>query len=87
MPPLHRDYIVSGPHTLKGGRLTFKTGGALLGSEARQAMIVGKELTVTLMEPGGLKDVTGKVLSVELVKGAKPAQWEIVIKVAKGSER
>ncbi len=82
MPPLHRDYIITGPHTLKGGRLTFQAKGSLLGSDARQAMASGRTLTVCLSAPEGVREVVGKVLSVELIKGTPPTAWEIVMKVA-----
>jgi hypothetical protein len=82
MPPLHLDRFVTGPYTLKGGRLTFQTSGSLLGSDARQAMTSGRTLTISLTTPEGIRGVTGKVLSVELIKGTPPTAWEIVMKVA-----
>ena len=82
MPPLHRDHVVIGPHTLKGGKLTFRTAGALLASDARHAMAARRSFTVALTGPDGLKEVTGKVLSVELVEGVEPAQWETVIRLS-----
>jgi hypothetical protein len=79
--PLHREHVVIGPSTVKGGKLTFWTAGPLLASKARQAMGVGREFTVYLAA-NGLKEVTGKVLRVHLVEGAQTAQWEIVMRVA-----
>jgi len=81
-PPHHRDHIVIGLHTPRSGKLTFWTAGPLLASEALKAMAAGREFTVCLAEPDGLKGVTGRVLRVELVKGAKPAQWEIVMRAS-----
>ena len=34
MRPLDRDHVVIGPYTLRGARLTFRTGGALLAQDA-----------------------------------------------------
>jgi hypothetical protein len=82
MPPLHRDYLVIGPYTLKGGKLTFPTGAAALAFDARQAMADGRDFSVSITQPEGLKVVNGKVLSVDLVEGVKPAHWEIVIRGA-----
>jgi hypothetical protein len=81
-PPRHRDHIVIGLHSLRSGKLTFWTAGALLASEALKAMAARREFTVCLAEPDGVKAVTGKVLRVEFVKGAKPAQWEIVMRAS-----
>jgi len=81
MPPLYREHVVNGPYTLERGKLTFKTTGSLLGAEARQAMAAGRTLTVCVTAPEGVKDLTGKVLSVELIKGTPPTAWEIVMKV------
>jgi hypothetical protein len=79
MPPLHRDHLVYGPFTLKGGKLTFQCG-ATLAYDARQAMDAGRDFIVTLTPPEGLKEVTGKVLSIDLVKGAEPLRYEIVMR-------
>lgn len=82
MPPLHRDHVVHGPFTLKAGKLTFQCGGGLLAYDARQAMDAGRDFTVTLTPPEGVRDVTAKVFSVELVKGARPLRYEIVMRVS-----
>ncbi len=39
------------------------------------------DLTVCLTPPDGVKEVTGKVMSVELIEGAKPLKYEIVMRV------
>jgi hypothetical protein len=78
---LHCDHLVIGPSTLKGGNLTFWTAGPRLTSEARKAMTFGREFTVCLTAPDGLKEVTGKVMSVEMVEGAHPTHWEIVMRL------
>ena len=66
MPPVYRDYIITGPYTLRSGRLTFETTGSL-GANARQAMVSGRTLTVRLTTPAGVKEIVGKVVSVELL--------------------
>ena len=78
MSPVSRDHFVSGPYTLRKGRLTFRTTGSILGGDARQAMASGRTLTVCLTPPEGLREVAGKVLSVELIKNTPPTEWEIV---------
>ena len=53
-----------------------------LAFDARQAMADGRDFSVSITQPEGLKVVNGKVLSVEMVEGVKPAQWEIVIRAS-----
>jgi hypothetical protein len=48
--------------TLKCGKLTFQCGSGVLAYDARQAMDAGRDFTVTLTPPEGVKDVTGKLL-------------------------
>ena len=81
---LDRAHHVHGPHNLKAGKLTFTTASAMLGADAKQAMAAGRDFTVTVSEANGLKDLTGKVQSVELVE---KHTWEVVMKVTKESER
>ena len=83
MPPLNRDHTVHRPFTLNGGKLTFECGAGQLAYFARQAMDAGQDFTVHLAPPEGAEEVTGKVQSVELVKGAKPIKYEIVMRVTK----
>ena len=83
MAPLHRDHTVHSPFTLKGGKLTFECGAGLLAYDARQAMDAGRDFTVCLTPPEGIKEVTGKVLSVELIKLVKPLKYEIVMHVSR----
>ena len=78
--PNHEN-LVYGPYTLERGVLTFRTKGSLLGSEAARAMKAGRSLTVSIYTARGLKEVTGKVLSVEILKGTPPTTWEITMKV------
>ena len=80
MPPLHRDHVVYGPFTLKGGKLTFQSGGGTLAYDARKAMDAGRDFVVNMTSPEGPKEVKGKVLSVDLVKGATPVRYEIVMR-------
>jgi len=83
MPPLNRDHVVNGPYTLERGKLTFKTSGSLLGSEARHAMAKGRTLTVSVTTPEGVKDLAGKVVSVDLIKATPPTEWEIVMRLGR----
>ena len=80
MPPLNKNHFVYGEFSLKGGKLTFTAGGGQLGYYARQAMDAGRNFSITLTPPEGVKEFTGKVLSVELVKGAKPLRYEIIMR-------
>jgi hypothetical protein len=82
VPPLHRDHVVHGPFVLVARKLTFQCGGGLLAYDARQAMDAGRDFTVTLTPPEGVKEVTGKVLSVDLLKDAKPLRYEIVMRIS-----
>lgn len=79
--PLNRDNVVNGPYTLERGTLTFQTKGSLLGTEAARALKAGRSLTVCVYTPEGLKEITGKVLNVELVKHTPPTEWEVKMKV------
>jgi hypothetical protein len=81
MTPLNRDNLVNGAYALERGVLTFQTKGSLLGSEAARAMKAGRSLTVCLYTDQGMKEVTGKVLSVEVVKATPPTAWEVTMKV------
>ena len=81
MTPLNRDNLVNGPYTLERGTLTFQTKGSLLGSEAARAMKAGRSLTVCIYTDRGLKEITGKVLNVEIVKATPPTAWEVTMKV------
>jgi hypothetical protein len=82
VPPLHRNHFVTGPYTLKGGRLTFRADQQTT-YYAQQARDADADFTVCLSGRDGLKEMTGKILSVELIKGMKPAQWEITIVVTR----
>ena len=66
--------------TLAHGKLSYRTDAQHLSHEARHAMAAGRNLSVCLASAA--KEVTGKVLSVTLVDGATPAQWEIVIRLS-----
>ena len=82
MPPLHRDnFVEDGFHKLKDGKLTFRTGRGVLAYDASGAMKAGRALTVSIAQPEGRIEVTGKVLRVELVENAKRIEWEIEMKV------
>jgi hypothetical protein len=87
MPPLHREHHVHGTFKLENGRLTFHTGSALLAQEAQQAKAAGRDFTVCLMSADPVHDETGKVVSVELVEGVKPSQWQVIMTVLKPEDR
>ena len=78
---LRRHHVVIGPYTLDGGKLIFRTAAPLLSSNARQAMAARQDFTVNLTASDGLREITGKVIGVVQVKGAKPAQYEITMSV------
>ena len=80
MSPPNKDHLVQGPFTIKGGKLTFRTSSGAFGYDARVAMKAGLNLTVSLSQPEGSKEMEGKVLSVELLEHVKPIQWEIVMR-------
>jgi hypothetical protein len=63
MPPLNREHNVHWPFTLQKGRLSFRTGGALLAQEAVRAKDTGKDLTVNLMSADQIQEFTGRVES------------------------
>ena len=66
MAPQKRDHVIIGPYTLDGAKLIFRTASSHLGSDARNAMAAGRNFTVNLTAQDGLREVTGKVLSVEM---------------------
>jgi hypothetical protein len=79
---MRRSHVVIGPHTLKGGNLTFRTGNTALTFDARHAMATSQSFGVAITRSTGFKEVTGKVLSEKQVEDAKPPQWEIMMKVS-----
>ena len=80
MAPLNREHVVYGPFTLKGGKLKFQCGSGTLVYEARKAMDAGSEFAVHVTSPESSREVKGKVLGVDLVKGATPVRYEIVMR-------
>jgi hypothetical protein len=78
--PLNPDHMITEPYTLTAGKLTFRTGNLVLAQEARQAMTSRRNFTVWLLRPEN-REMTGKVVSVELLAGIKPTQLEIVMRV------
>lgn len=54
----------------------------MLGYDARVAMKSGTNLTVSISPPEGVREMTGKVRSVELLEHMTPLQWEIVMLVS-----
>ena len=80
MPTYVQNPTVLESYTLEGGKLTFRTDAPLVCHEVRNAMAAGRTLTLRLARAG--KEVRGKVLSVELVPGVTPAQWNVVIRLS-----
>lgn len=79
MPPLHREHNVYGPFKHEKGRLSFRTGSALLAQEALRAKKAELDFTVCLINADPISDFTGRIENVELITVAKPAQWQIVM--------
>ncbi len=80
MPTYVQNPTVLESYTLEGGKLTFRTDAPLVCHEVRQAMAAGRNVTVRPSSAG--KEMHGKVLSVELVPGVSPAQWNVVIRLS-----
>ena len=76
-----RTYPVVGPYTLQGRTLLFSTDDEFLSLDAEQALISRLPFALMLIGRSGLKDVKGAVLSIAPLKGIKPLQWEIVMRV------
>src|SRR6188472_3514035 len=81
MTPFSRENLVNSPYTLERGKLTFQTNGSLLGSEAARAMQNGRSLTVCLYTAEGLKEITGRVLNANLIRGTPPTSWEVTMRI------
>ena len=79
MTPLRRNHNVHGAYTLEKGKLTFKTGSASLAQEALRAKKARVDFKICLMSADPISDFVGRVESIELVSGAKPAEWLIVM--------
>ena len=79
MPPLHRDHVAFGPVTLKGGKLTFRTAGALLAQDAKRAQASGRDFTVSLSEPDKLTEMMGRNGWTGDNVLASPGNWKFML--------
>ena len=73
---------VNGPYTLKGRQLTFFVTDAAVALQCWDARESGSDVTVTLTESEGTKDITGKIHSIELLSSGMRSRWRVVMRVA-----
>ena len=76
---LNRPNNVHGPFTLKGGRLTLRTGDPALTQRLAADREQGRDSTVCLLSADPIQEFTGRLESVENVKRERPQQWEVVM--------
>ena len=50
------------------------------GYAAREFPFIGSDFAVNVTSPESSREVKGKVLSIALVKGANPVQYEIIMR-------
>ena len=75
-------HLLDGPYTLKGDLLTFfvtDAGVALKCWHARENKL---DLTVTITESEGTRDITGTIHSIELLSPGVRPSWQVVIRVS-----
>lgn len=70
-----RDLNVHGTHTIKEGKLTFRTSDARLAQDCNRAKETGAVLTVHLL--AAKQEFTGAVEDVNLISKSLPATWEV----------
>ena len=87
MHRLQQENHVYGPFAVKSGRLTFRTGDAALTQRLRVECDRGRPATVYLLATRPIEEFTGHLASVALIVGKKPAQWEVVMRPAKGKPK
>ncbi|HTE40475.1 MAG TPA: hypothetical protein VK629_06590 [Steroidobacteraceae bacterium] len=75
-------HLLNGPYTLKGHRLTFFVTDAAVALQCWDAQKSGADVTVTLTELEGTKDITGKIHSVELLSTGIRSNWRVVMRVS-----
>ena len=68
-----------GPYTLKGGKLTFRTGDAVLPQRLRVDAKQGRVSTVCLLSAAPIEEFVGTLEKVELVKIERPQEWQVVM--------
>ena len=74
--------LLDGPYTLEGDLLTFFVTDAAVVLQCSDAQMSGADVTVTLTEPEGTKDITGKIRSVELLSAGIRSSWRVVMRVS-----
>ena len=70
--------LVYGPFTLDGGILTFRTNDAVLAHQL-QADWNHDRLSTVLLRSIPIKEFTGGLVKIELVKVERPQQWQITM--------
>lgn len=78
-------YPVDGPYTLQGSSLTFFVTDAAVALRCWHARENNSELTVTLTEAEGTKDVTGTIQKIQLVTPGMQPSWQVVMHVPEHS--
>jgi hypothetical protein len=76
---LNKPNNVHGPFSLQKGRLSFRTGDAGLVQRLQADRAAGRPTSIHLLSADPIEEFTGALESVELVSGARPAQWEVVM--------
>ena len=76
---LFRPNNVHGPFTIKGGRLTVRTGDAALLQRLGTDRPHNRDSTVCLHSADPIQEFTGRLESVENVKRERPQEWEVVM--------
>ena len=75
-------HVLNGPYTLEGHQLTFFVTDAAVALQCWDARESGADVTVTLTESEGTKDITGKIDSVELLSTGIRPSWRVVMRVS-----
>jgi hypothetical protein len=75
-------HLLDGPYTLKGHELTFFVTDPAVALRCWHSREHRSDLTVTLTEPEGTKDITGKIKSIELLATGIRSSWRVVMRVS-----
>ena len=75
-------HLLDGTYSLEGDLLTFFVTDAAVVLQCSDAQKSGADATVTLTEPKGAKDITGKIDSVELLSAGIRPSWRVVMRVS-----
>ena len=84
---LHRENNVHGPFTLKGGRLTFKTGDAALVQRLAAERDRGEVSTMHLLTADPFREFAGHLESAKLTRVEPPQEWEVTMTERSGKPR